>query len=83
MKQNDIIEALNRGASDLEYDGEYDKAEQARQFASDLSKGLTLTDKLMKVIEILKTPESSDDIWWCVGELETIVKDFTVPKVGA
>jgi len=32
--------------------------------------------KLMKVIEILESPESSDEIAWCIGELETIVKDL-------
>lgn len=35
-----------------------------------------ICNKLMKVIEILETPESSDEIYWCIGELETIVKDL-------
>jgi hypothetical protein len=35
-----------------------------------------ISNKLMKVIEILETPESSDEIAWCIGELETIVKDL-------
>jgi hypothetical protein len=35
-----------------------------------------ICNKLMKVIEILETPESSDEIAWCIGELETIVKDL-------
>jgi hypothetical protein len=35
-----------------------------------------ISKKLMKVIEILETPESSDEIAWCIGELETIVKDL-------
>jgi hypothetical protein len=32
--------------------------------------------KLMKVIEILESPESNDEIYWCIGELESIVKDL-------
>ena len=35
-----------------------------------------ISNKLMKVIEILETPESSEEIAWCIGELETIVKDL-------
>jgi hypothetical protein len=35
-----------------------------------------ICNKLMKVIEILETPESSDEIFWCIGELESIVKDL-------
>jgi hypothetical protein len=35
-----------------------------------------ICNKLMKVIEILESPESSDEIQWCIGELETIVKDL-------
>jgi hypothetical protein len=35
-----------------------------------------ISNKLMKVIEILESPESSDEIQWCIGELETIVKDL-------
>ena len=31
-------------------------------------------NKLAKVIEILESPESSDEIYWCVGELESIMK---------
>jgi hypothetical protein len=37
-------------------------------------------ERLMKVIEVLKAPESSDEIWWAVGELETLAKDFKVEK---
>ena len=32
--------------------------------------------KLMKVIKVLNSPESSDEIFWCIGELESIVKDL-------
>ena len=35
-----------------------------------------ICNKLMKVIEILESPESSDEIAWCIGELESIVKDL-------
>jgi hypothetical protein len=35
-----------------------------------------ISNKLMKVIEILETPESSDEIAYCIGELESIVKDL-------
>lgn len=40
------------------------------------SEQTTLKGRLLKVIEILSTPEDSDEIWWCVGELETIVKEI-------
>ena len=42
----------------------------------------TIQDRLMKVIEILKTPESSDEIWWCIGELETLIKDINSERKG-
>lgn len=43
---------------------------------------LSIEHRLNRVIELLKTPESSDDIWFCVGELENIVKSLS-QKVGA
>lgn len=46
------------------------------------SGNLTIENRLNRVIELLKTPESSDDIWFCVGELEEIVKGLS-QKVGA
>jgi hypothetical protein len=41
---------------------------------------MNANERLMKVIEILKAPESSDEIWWAVGELETLAKDLKVEK---
>ena len=48
--------------------------------AHNCSEEISTQDRLMKVIEILKAPESSDEIWWAVGELETLAKDFKVEK---
>ena len=42
-----------------------------------------LKEKILKVIEILSTPEDSDEIWWCIGQLEDIVKELNSGKVGA
>lgn len=47
------------------------------------SEQTTLKGRLLKVIEILSTPEDSDEIWWCVGELETIVKEINTEKENA
>ena len=41
-----------------------------------------LKDKLVKVIEILSTPEDSDEIWFCVGQLEEIVKELNAKNKG-
>ena len=41
-----------------------------------------LKDTLMKVIEILSTPEDSDEIWYCVGQLEDIVKQLNAKNKG-
>jgi hypothetical protein len=38
-----------------------------------------LKEKLIKVIEILSAPEDSDEIWFCVGQLEDIVKELNSP----
>ena len=51
--------------------------------AHNCSEEISTQDRLMKVIEILKTPESSDEIWWCIGELETLVKDLNSEKENA
>lgn len=50
--------------------------------AHNCSEEMTMKERLMKVIEILKTPEDSDDIWWCVGELEEIVKTLNSERIG-
>jgi hypothetical protein len=39
-----------------------------------------MKERLMKVIEILSTPEDSNEVWWCVGELEDIVKQLNESK---
>ena len=44
---------------------------------------MNANERLMKVIEILKAPESSDEIWWAVGELETLAKDLNSEKENA
>lgn len=33
-------------------------------------------ERLTKVIEVLSAPESSDEIWWSIGELETLIKEL-------
>jgi hypothetical protein len=54
--------------------------ETNNQHIKDLLNGLVrdeeICNKLMKVIKVLESPESSDEIYWCIGELETIVKDL-------
>jgi hypothetical protein len=47
------------------------------------SEEISTQDRLMKVIEVLKAPESSDEIWWAVGELEALVKDLNSEKENA
>ena len=49
----------------------------------DCSEEMTLKGRLVRVIEILSTPQDSDDIWYCVGQLEAIVKEINAEKAGA
>lgn len=37
-----------------------------------------IKERLNKVVEILSSPQDSDEVWWCVGELERIVEELEV-----
>jgi hypothetical protein len=37
---------------------------------------MTPKERVAKVIEVLSAPESSDEIWWSIGELETLMKEL-------
>jgi hypothetical protein len=42
-----------------------------------LLNGLVRDEEIsIKLIKVLNSPESSDEIFWCIGELESIVKDL-------
>jgi hypothetical protein len=44
-------------------------------------KQMTIVERLMRTIEILKTPEDSDEIWFCIGELEEIAKTLNTERI--
>ena len=30
--------------------------------------------KLRKIVDVLSSPQDSDEIWWAIGEIESIIK---------